>query len=659
MLLGGIFSTNSYSEMDTNDTTEINTNDNTVYNTNDNVIQNSDSGVSVIEASSSSTAFSETINETNDECKLNISNPLIFKNIDGDINSIKDIDGDKDSDGDKDGDKDIDNIMTTENGAISLDTTMDPRLDLFYKTIRNSGNLDIILPLAKILREKNYKLQNDKKPNLSLFEFEGNQYDKIETNEPLYELINKSWEVNKLDTLKIIFNWRDCRGGKGDHEGFIVAFNHIINNFNYPEDTFTNKKLLELNIDNIVKYGCYLDLIKLWHCFKIQNNNVCARHIMEYIVKQLKEDKSNLDKIEAGNTSDVKISLLAKWIPSENRHWDFIGFIPGGLTVQKNDDCRFYNSLCKEMFMHHKKITKMDELKKTLRKNYLVPLRKYLKIVETNITSKDFSSINYEEVPSVAMKKHSQTFCKYDYERFRKYLNDVRCGEKKINSSQVYPHDLVRVYLENETDLNDVVEEQWRVIAGKVHSSGVFNNSLVVCDVSRSMSGTPMEVAIALGILGMNNRKIITFSETAEIHTVNGDTLRDQVANVRNMRWGMNTNFEAVCDKILNWDTAITKVFIFSDMQFDNALNNSNQTHFKRMKQEFEKVGKKMPTIIFWNLRGDTKDFPVKKNDNGVVLLSGYSPSLLNALLDGEEVTPINVMLKIINNPRYDSVVIN
>ncbi len=43
------------------------------------------------------------------------------------------------------------------------------------------------------------------------------------------------------------------------------------------------------------------------------------------------------------------------------------------------------------------------------------------------------------------------------------------------------------------------------------------------------------------------------------------------------------------------------------------------------------------PRIIFWNLRGDTLGSPAKSDDSNVQLLSGFSPSLLKHVMEGEE----------------------
>lgn len=117
----------------------------------------------------------------------------------------------------------------------------------------------------------------------------------------------------------------------------------------------------------------------------------------------------------------------------------------------------------------------------------------------------------------------------------------------------------------------------------KLAETGNFKRVTAVCDVSGSMSGTPMEVAIALGLVVAElteppfRNKLITFSETPKLHTIRGHTLAERVADVSHMEWGMNTNLLAVFELILQEATRnrgsqmVEKLFIFSDMQFDEV----------------------------------------------------------------------------------------
>lgn len=492
---------------------------------------------------------------------------------------------------------------TTNNGATSLATTNDPRLDLFFKTTRSLGGIE-------------------------------NTYDQ---NKPMYDLIDKSWQRHPLDTMKIIFNWRDCRGGKGDHSGFIAAMIHLEQR---SPDWFL------ANFKHIPKYGCYLDLIKLWHLVGSKDTKY---QIMEHIKAILMDDIKNLEQ-----NDDSTVSLLAKWIPTENAKWD--RFVTGG--------DRFRIALCQHMGITSSCNNVTSEQLKRLRREIITPLRKRISLVESKMCESNYDDIDYDKVPSLAMRKYRQAFLRNDSDKFTRYLMEVRKGTAKINSRQVLPHDLIRTYmLEGREKEDPVVEAMWLDMKKGVAASGVFDNSMVVCDVSGSMAGTPLEVAIALGLLSLNDtdrKSLITFSSEPKLHTLpDGLSLLQQINNVMDMEWGHNTDFEKTMELVLGISAlskdATERVYVFSDMQFDVAFPDG-ATNFEAIQKRFEDTGLKLPQIIFWNLDGSTTDFPVSSGESGVVMLSGYSPALLNSVISCKDVTPLNAMLDIIQSSRYDSI---
>jgi hypothetical protein len=110
-------------------------------------------------------------------------------------------------------------------------------------------------------------------------------------------------------------------------------------------------------------------------------------------------------------------------------------------------------------------------------------------------------------------------------------------------------------------------------------------------------------------------------------------------------------------------------------MQFNQA-GRFGETMYNTMTRRFAEEGKKicgspwpMPKIIFWNLAGTTRGYPVDANQRNVQMLSGFSPSLLKLLLDGEplvsetvaedgtvtqqQITPEETLSKALDDPRY------
>merc|ERR1712093_967404 len=154
----------------------------------------------------------------------------------------------------------------------------------------------------------------------------------------------------------------------------------------------------------------------------------------------------------------------------------------------------------------------------------------------------------------------------------------------------------------------------------------------------------------------------------------------EQIRNLQGAPWGGSTNFEKAMDLLLtacvdgNVDREdVPDLIVFSDMQFDQANECSWETHHERLFREWASKGYELPSITYWNLRGDTAGgFMADARTPGVRLLSGFSPALLKLVLTGEEAdddeevtvdgvsrakpTPYQTMRKALDAPRYDAV---
>ena len=65
--------------------------------------------------------------------------------------------------------------------------------------------------------------------------------------------------------------------------------------------------------------------------------------------------------------------------------------------------------------------------------------------------------------------------------------------------------------------------------------------------------------------------------------------------------------------------------------------------------------GYTLPKIIFWNVAGTTNGLPVTKNDNDVIMVSGFSTNLLECIFDVENFIPVEQMLKALD--KYISLI--
>lgn len=462
-------------------------------------------------------------------------------------------------------------------------------------------------------------------------------------NDNFYTWIYDSYKEDPLDTYKIIFNARDCRGGKGDRQTFIKAYTYIAN-----FDPYSWK----INCDHIPFYGRYSDWIEIINESILSGSeyDVNIRScIIKLISNQLNEDIENMNK-------GKPVSLLAKWLPSENKKWD-----------KKTNIIKY---ICIELF-------NVDQLSnyhyKMYRTKYISKLRNYINIVETYMCKGKWDEIDFSKVPSVAMNRLKKAFQRHTPNEFTEWILKVKNNESKINAKQLYPHDIVKQYLHVYTPIDDVIEEQWKVIIDEASKLGNFENSIVLSDVSGSMTGTPMEVSIALGIIISSltaepfKNQIITFHENPTFHHIPDacTTLYDKVKNIENMSWGGTTSFNKVFKLILDRaikfnlskDDMPKRLYILSDMQFDVACTDNNMTNFEYIKDLYRKNGYDMPQIIFWNLRSDTtNDFPVKYDENNTALISGFSVSILKHLMNSTDYTPYSIMRETIDDKRYDKI---
>jgi len=435
----------------------------------------------------------------------------------------------------------------------------------------------------------------------------------------------KAYNEEKNYALKLLFWARDIRGGAGERKLFRDLIDYLAK---------YHTEALRPNVKFIPEYGRWDDVLELF-------GTKLEKDALDLIANAIKEGDG----------------LCAKWMPRK------------GPAANK---LRAYFQVTPKFY------------RKTL--------VKLTNVVEQLMCSKEFEAIEYDKLPSLAAARYQKAFERHDPLGYHKYIDSLNKGEAKINAGAVYPYDVIK-------SLNygnaEVANAQWLALPDYLEGSE-DKNILPVVDVSGSMTasigGTEnvscMDVSISLGIyLSERNRgafkdHFITFSGRPELQKLSG-SLRDRYNQLHSVEWGMNTNIEATFKLILDqalshnvpcWDMP-TQILILSDMQFDQCsgqrdfghsynYQNHNCAPFgpnvvQMAKQMYEKAGYKLPDIIFWNLRAVTKQSPVQITDTGVALVSGFSPAIMKAILTStevEEVTPLDIMMEVINSPRYEQI---
>jgi len=431
----------------------------------------------------------------------------------------------------------------------------------------------------------------------------------------LINAFTKAFGENPLTAMKLLFWARDVRGGAGERQIFRDIVEYLAKN---------HKDVMAKNLHLISEYGRWDDLL---------------------ILIGTPLEKQALELIEKGMTD--KNALVFKWMPRPN--------------VTNREKKRWAAAVRQYMGLSPK------EYRKLLVENS--------NTVEQLMCANEWSAIQYSKLPSKAMSDLMKAFTKHDKERFAAYLESVNKGEAKINAGAVYPYDIVKnLRFGDKSGAN----AQWNALPN--YLEGSKERFLPVVDVSGSMSCpagnnpnvTCMDVAISLGLyisernVGPFKDAFVTFSSDPKLQVLSGN-LQERFNQLARADWGMSTNVESVFRLILDKAKASnvseeempTMILIMSDMEFNAGTRGnwslSAQQMFERM---YAEAGYKMPKVVYWNIHSKSDNFPVHFDKSGSALVSGFSPALLTNLLGGKDLTPVSMMLDVINSARYSAVTV-
>lgn len=426
---------------------------------------------------------------------------------------------------------------------------------------------------------------------------------------------------NPEKTMKIVFFTRDIRGGLGERRFFRIAMRTLAD---YCADAVLR------NIPYIAEYGRFDDL-----CCLI--GTLCEKSAVEEIRRQLNED---INSYKNGG----KVSLLAKWLPS-------------------------VNASSAQTRITAKKLVKLLGMTEKDYRQTLSELRRYTDIIENRLRVSDYT-FDYEKQPSCAMMKYRRAFIRNDGIRYTEYLHAVDRGEAKLNTSTLYPYEIVRRCLDAKLSKAErlSLDTTWRNLPDFGNNT---ENAIAVVDGSGSMTCgrgiRPIDAALSLGIYFAQHNKgkfanhFITFSKHPRLVEIKGKNIVDQVQFCNTFNEVANTDIEAVFNLILRTavknkvsaDEMPAKLYIISDMEFDYCVEGGNSFPlFETMEKKYRHFGYKLPQVIFWNVNSRQSNMPVKRSQTGAALVSGFTPNIFDMVIGGE-ITPEIIMEKIIFGERY------
>lgn len=461
----------------------------------------------------------------------------------------------------------------------------------------------------------------------------------------------RAYYEDRKYAVKWLFFLRDILGGLGERRSFRVCLSYLAQ---------TQPKTVLAVLPLVAEYGRYDDLLYLLE------TGLC-----EDVCKLL---KTQLDADIKAMKKGKPISLLAKWLPSENTSSSKTKTFARIVRIQFGMTSREY--------------------RKTLS-----ALRSYGNVVEVKMSASEWDAIEYDKVPAKANLKYEDAFERHDLERRVEYLKEALENGGKINVNGIMPYEIVHkigldCFTRKSTD-ELLAEIMWKkLLENGFKNDWGLDQCIVVADGSGSMftnvSGKTnveaIEVCNSLAIYfaeqlsGVFHNKAITFSARPKfIDLAKGKSLKEKLEIMLAYHEVANTNIEAVFMMLLEMaiDNHVPKeqlpkqVLIISDMEFDMATGARpqyffggrkdtfqpfNQTLFDTIEKLYEEAGYQMPRLIFWNVCGRSDTIPKVDNEQGICLLSGFSQNAMKIAQYKEIKDPYESLLKVLDSERYDKV---
>lgn len=421
--------------------------------------------------------------------------------------------------------------------------------------------------------------------------------------EEAVDLFVKAFNENPNLALKNLFYMRDIRGGQGEREIFRRCLKIL------PSSVIT--KLLKY----VPEYGRWEDILMLQ-----------TREIIDLIKEQFYKD-------EALMAANKPVSLLAKWLPSENAS-------SANTKAKALEIIEGFGISAKE---YRKRV---------------VALRKYIQLLEQKMSANEWSHIDFEKVPSQAHRRHVKAFKRHNKDRYEAYLAEVAEGKKKIKTSTLYTYEVFDLLYSGE---KDAANAMWANLPDYTNGK----NALVVADVSGSMCGRPMSISVSLALYfaernkGPFNGYFMTFSDEPKLQKVSGATLSARMDSISRAEWGMSTNIEAAFKAILSaavkqevsQEEMPSTLYIISDMAFNECVEDRSLTNFKNAEKMFAEFDYKLPHVVFWNVNAFDKQSPATKHDKHVTLISGSAQNTFRYAVEGK--SPMELMNDVLGSDRY------
>jgi hypothetical protein len=497
----------------------------------------------------------------------------------------------------------------------------------------------------------------------------------------------------------LLFHTRDIQNGKGERK---VARDLFLCLYNYFPRT------LELLVSKLPDYGYWRDLSEIILDINtdLQKYGDLKTVILNTIVEQLKIDWDNYelwenDKLIAISQGKefnrvLSISMLAKWIPKENGHYD--------------KRTKVAKDLAKLLYPNEFKVKFNIAMSKY--RNIVVKLNAAINTTEILMCDKKFSQIQFKLVPGKCLNKYKCAFLNIlpntlpiEQVRYIDNQDRIDCRNNLINynsgqkltkhvkiTDKLFINEIVEKLMpQNISKLNNEEIELMKLYWKNIHNEfknlvdsnkSNLSKGVILSDMSGSMIGKPIAVSIASAIFISSFLKepfadrFISFDTNPTWNIINNnDNLVDKINMIMKTSWrgftDLEKSYNLILDKaILNKlePNDIPKWFlIVTDMPFSKAMRNEEWSNiYEHIEQRFIQIGLNTigkpytpPEMLYWNVRGDNNRLPTYSKHQNLLLITGFNVSIFKEILKTQNLSNITPWMNIkciLDTERYEPI---
>lgn len=510
------------------------------------------------------------------------------------------------------------------------------------------------------------------------------------------------------DLFVMAFQTRDVRGGKGEREVAYEMLKYLLDNRDYSS-------LASSLLDLIPEYGCWRDL------FKLAQTHATSR-ILDITEQQFHKDQATMagGKVSLmakhapreDKYPEQYKALANRLFASEPKYSRRLKALRQALSAMNNVAKTVEIQMCAKHFadidpaaVPGRALQKYTKAFLNQPSTYRHPLHPRPSADEDRVECAEHFTEHFAKAARGEAKLNGSKTV-FPHELIKKIVYGLRVASSYSRSYGYEDEGDREVDTKMTQEEKDAVIGVWNQMVKDAKEGGGLGRSIAMCDFSGSMQSsgsngdTPYWVSMAMGLLISEvtteefKDVFLTFDSTPTFHHLPKGDIFQRVASIGgDIAQGTSTDFQKAMDLVLQRCKEMRirpgqepeNLIVLTDMNWDQACASHEysgytgnryrhvvktdpwQTHVEMIREAFKRAGEdmwgegqglKMPRIVIWNIAATSTDFHATADTEGVVMLSGWSPSLFKVLQkDGVVIqTPYAALRAQLDDERYDLV---